>query len=91
MSSRRRGAIGTLHGSSLHCEASILTAAWMEEESRGRSDTKQMCFSQPHSHLKCFHFFLSTSSTLSMSFISLSLYSYFTTKGVLYINTFDVE
>lgn len=46
MSLRQCRAIGTLHGSSLHCEASILTAAEMEQEKgrRGKrcSDTKQM-------------------------------------------------
>lgn len=34
MSLRQCRAIGTLHGSSLHCEASILTAAEREEDGR---------------------------------------------------------
>lgn len=34
MSLRQCSAIGTLRGSSLHCEASILTAAETEEEER---------------------------------------------------------
>ena len=40
MSLRQCRAIGTLHGSSLHCEASILTAAETEEERRGRRGEK---------------------------------------------------
>lgn len=64
MSLRQCRAIGTLHGSSLHCEASILTAAETEEEERrcrhGKRchDTKQMCcilsFSLPHCPLNLF-------------------------------------
>lgn len=56
MSLRQCRAIGTLHGSSLHCEASILTAAEMEEEERREgegkrcSDTKQMWWIPYFSH-----------------------------------------
>lgn len=40
MSLRQCRAIGTLHGSSLHCEASILTAAEREEEERWAGEEK---------------------------------------------------
>lgn len=40
MSLRQCRAIGKLHGSSLRCEASILTAAEMEEEEGRRAEEK---------------------------------------------------
>lgn len=40
MSLRQCRAIGTLHGSSLHSEASILTAAEMEEEEQREGEEK---------------------------------------------------
>lgn len=40
MSLRQCSAIGTLRGSSLHCEASILTAAETEEEERKEGEKK---------------------------------------------------
>ncbi len=40
MSLRQCRAIGTLHGSSLHCEASILTAAEKEKQERREGEGK---------------------------------------------------
>lgn len=60
MSLRQCRAIGTLHGSSLHCEASILTAAEREED--GRRDGQERKKMQWHKTDVLDSIFLSSSS-----------------------------